>query len=84
MLHRSVGGIDQLEGLPHEATWEVCDDFKQPFPDFHLEDKVDLEEECNDRLPIILQCNRRGKKGKARVRESLGSENGDHSGARVS
>ncbi|TYK02430.1 soluble inorganic pyrophosphatase 1 [Cucumis melo var. makuwa] len=31
------------KGLPpHEATWEDCNDFKQQFPDFHLEDKGDF------------------------------------------
>ncbi|TYK16773.1 putative integrase [Cucumis melo var. makuwa] len=45
------------KGLPrHEATWEVCDEFQQQFPDFHLEDKVDLERESNVRPPIILQA----------------------------
>lgn len=29
------------KGLPpHETTWEVCDDFQQQFPHFHLEDKM--------------------------------------------
>ena len=52
------------KGLPrHEATWENYDDFQQSFPDFHLEDKVKLERECNDRPPIIHQYSRR-KKGK--------------------
>ncbi|KAA0037055.1 soluble inorganic pyrophosphatase 1 [Cucumis melo var. makuwa] len=30
---------------PHEATWENCADMMYQFPEFHLEDKVDLEEE---------------------------------------
>ena len=64
--------------LPHEATWENCDDFKQQFHDFHLEDKVVLEE-CNVRPPIILQYSRKGKKGSARVMGSVSNENGDHS-----
>ncbi|KAA0066241.1 ty3-gypsy retroelement transposase [Cucumis melo var. makuwa] len=53
------------KGLPpHEAMWEVCDDFQQQFPDFHPENKVDLEE-CNDRPPIILQYSSRGgRKGR--------------------
>ncbi|KAA0034818.1 ty3-gypsy retroelement transposase [Cucumis melo var. makuwa] len=34
---------------PHEATWENWDDFAQQFLDFHLEDKVILEEECKVR-----------------------------------
>ena len=50
------------KGLPpHEATWENCDEFQHQCPDFHLEDKVVLEE-CNVRLPIILQYSRRKKK----------------------
>ena len=51
------------QGLPpHEASWEKCEDFQQKFPDFHLEDKVSLERECNDRPPIIHQYSRRKKK----------------------
>ena len=38
---------------PHEATWEDCNDFRQQFPDFHLEDEVDLEE-SDVRPPIFL------------------------------
>ena len=39
------------KGLPrHEATWEKYD--------FHLEDKVNLEQGCNDRPPIIHQYSR--------------------------
>ena len=34
---------------PHEATWEKFEDFKQLFLDFHLEDKLSWERECNDR-----------------------------------
>ena len=45
-----------LKGLPRrEATWEIYDDFPQSFPDFHLEDKVDLERECNIKPSIVLQ-----------------------------
>ena len=48
------------KGLPkHEATWENYDDFQQSFPDFHLEDKVKLDRECNVRPPIIHQYSRR-------------------------
>ena len=42
-----------------------------------------LSSPWSDRPPIILQYSRRGEKGKTRVKESLGNENGDHSGARV-
>ncbi|KAA0050812.1 transposon Tf2-1 polyprotein isoform X1 [Cucumis melo var. makuwa] len=50
------------KGLPrHEATWEKYDDFQQSFPDFHLEDEVNLEQECNVRPPIIHQYARRNK-----------------------
>ena len=38
-----------------EATWENCDEFQHQFSNFHLEDKVFLEEECNVRPTIILQ-----------------------------
>ncbi|TYJ97524.1 transposon Tf2-1 polyprotein isoform X1 [Cucumis melo var. makuwa] len=52
------------KGLPpHEATWEKYDDFQQSFPDYHLEDKVKLEVECNVRPPIIHQYQRRKKDG---------------------
>ena len=48
------------KGLPHhEATWESYDNFQQSFPDFHLEDKVKLDRECNVRPPIIHQYSRR-------------------------
>ncbi|KAA0037053.1 ty3-gypsy retrotransposon protein [Cucumis melo var. makuwa] len=51
------------KGLPpHEASWEVCADLKHQFPEFHLEDKVDLEEESNARPPILFTYNRRNKK----------------------
>ncbi|KAA0056338.1 ty3-gypsy retrotransposon protein [Cucumis melo var. makuwa] len=50
---------------PHEATWENCDDFVQQFPNFHLEDKVILEEECNVRPPIMFQYSKRKKKENA-------------------
>lgn len=50
------------KGLPrHEATWEKYDNFQQSFPDFHLEDEVNLEQECNVRPPIIHQYARRNK-----------------------
>lgn len=34
--------------LEHDATWKVAEDFKQQFPNFHLEDKVCLEGEGNE------------------------------------
>ena len=50
------------KGLPpYEATWETCSDFQQQIPDFHLEDKVNLEEESNFRPPIRSVYNRRNK-----------------------
>ena len=53
----------QWKGLPqHEATWELYEDLKQRFPDFHLEDKVNLEKESNDRPPILYQYKRRENK----------------------
>lgn len=71
------------KGLPaHEAIWEVREDFQQQFSDFHLEDKLDLEE-CNDRPLIILQYSRKGKKGKPRVKGNNAIGYGVHSGARV-
>ncbi|TYK14783.1 Retrotransposable element Tf2 [Cucumis melo var. makuwa] len=51
------------KGLPsHEAMWENYDDFQRSFPDFHLDDKVKLEGECNVRPPIIHQYRRREKR----------------------
>ena len=53
----------QWKGLPqYEATWELYEDLKQRFPDFHLEDKVNLEKESNDRPPILYQYKRRENK----------------------
>ncbi|TYK23600.1 ty3-gypsy retroelement transposase [Cucumis melo var. makuwa] len=50
------------KGLPpHEATWEDYNDFKHQFPDFHLEDKVDLEEESSVKPPLLFTYNRRNK-----------------------
>ncbi|KAL4035233.1 hypothetical protein IC575_003914 [Cucumis melo] len=52
----------QWKGLPpHEATWENYADLKVQFPEFHLEDKVDLEEESDARPPILFTYNRRKK-----------------------
>ncbi|TYK02490.1 soluble inorganic pyrophosphatase 1 [Cucumis melo var. makuwa] len=51
------------KGLPpHEATWESCTDMKYQFPEFHLEDKVDLEEESDARPPILFTYHRKNKK----------------------
>ena len=48
------------KGLPpHEATLEDCNDFRRQFPDFHLEDKVDLEEESDARPSILFKYSRR-------------------------
>ncbi|TYK00326.1 putative retroelement pol polyprotein [Cucumis melo var. makuwa] len=47
---------------PHEATWENCSDMKYQFPEFHLEDEVDLEDENDARPPILFTYNRRNKK----------------------
>ena len=55
--------------LRHEGTWENYDDFQQSFPDFHLEDKVKLEQECNVRPPIIHPYSRR-KNNKEKKREN--------------
>lgn len=52
----------QWKGLPkHEATWEDYDEIQQRYPQFHLEDKVNIEE-CNDRPSTIHQYSRRKKK----------------------
>ena len=61
----------------HEATWENYDDFHQSFPDFHLEDKVKLDRECNVRPPIIHQYSRRRKMtGKREGKELVKNVNG--------
>ena len=52
---------------PHETTWENCDDFARKLPHFHLEDKVSLERESNDRPPIVIQYRRRKTSGTARA-----------------
>ncbi|TYK02330.1 Transposon Ty3-I Gag-Pol polyprotein [Cucumis melo var. makuwa] len=36
--------------LRKETTWEDYDEIQQHYPDLHLEDKVNLEKGCNDRL----------------------------------
>ena len=46
----------------HEAIWEDYEDMNRRFPEFHLENKVNLEKECNDKPSIIHQYTRRGKK----------------------
>ncbi|KAA0043594.1 peroxidase 64 [Cucumis melo var. makuwa] len=57
------------EGLPrHEATWESYEEIQLLYPNFHLEDKVNLERKSNDRPPIMLQYSRKGKKSTARVK----------------
>ena len=64
-LKNKAGSWDVLiswKGLPrHEATWELYENMQHRFPDFHLEDKVNLEKECNDRPPILHQYSRRKK-----------------------
>ncbi|TYK23172.1 Ty3/gypsy retrotransposon protein [Cucumis melo var. makuwa] len=46
------------KGLPpYEATWEDCADLKVQFPEFHLKDKVDLEEESDVRPSILFTYN---------------------------
>ncbi|KAA0045216.1 Ty3/gypsy retrotransposon protein [Cucumis melo var. makuwa] len=68
------------KGLPpHEATWESCTDMKYQFPDFHLEDKVDLEEESDARPPILFTYHRKNKKKhEANERETSGKEDHGH------
>lgn len=62
------------KGLPEfEAAWEIMEDYQQPFPDFHLQDKVFLEAGGNDRPPILLKYHRRSKKGMTYVMGSVAS-----------
>ena len=69
------------KGLPpHEATWEDCNDFRQQFPDFHLEDKVDLEEESDARPPILFKYSRKNNINRninpcKNIGEIIGGEN---------
>ncbi|KAA0064797.1 ty3-gypsy retroelement transposase [Cucumis melo var. makuwa] len=58
---------------PYEATWENWDDFTQQSQDFHLENEVLLEEECNVRPPIVFQYSRRKKKNSANAIEGEGT-----------
>ena len=56
------------EGLPDwEATWEDFEQINNLFPDFHLEDKVNVWARGNARnsrsQPALLTFKRRGKKG---------------------
>ena len=53
--------------LKHEATWERYEELQRLYPDFHIEDKVNLEGESNDRPLIILHYSIRGKKEAACV-----------------
>ncbi|KAA0063300.1 Ty3/gypsy retrotransposon protein [Cucumis melo var. makuwa] len=69
------------KGLPpHEATWENYADLKVQFPEFHLEDKVDLEEESDARPPILFTYNRRkkdkGTRGNGEESKELGPAKG--------
>ena len=52
-LKNKTGGWDVLiswKGLPrHGATWEDYEEMQRLFPEFHLEYKVNLEKEFNDR-----------------------------------
>ncbi|TYK22763.1 ty3-gypsy retroelement transposase [Cucumis melo var. makuwa] len=66
---------------PHEATWEICTDFQQQFPDFHLEYRVALEEGSSVRPPIKFTYNR-GDKGKKICEEvnEIEEERGNCSG----
>lgn len=54
----------EWKGLPEqEATWEKTEDFKKPFPDFNLEDKVFKQVGSDVRPPGLQVYLRRGKKG---------------------
>ncbi|XP_050942184.1 transposon Tf2-1 polyprotein isoform X1 [Cucumis melo] len=68
------------KGLPpHEATWESCTDMKYQFPEFHLEDKVDLEEESDARPPILFTYHRKNKKKhETNEGETSGKEDHNH------
>ncbi|TYK19571.1 transposon Tf2-1 polyprotein isoform X1 [Cucumis melo var. makuwa] len=69
------------KGLPpHEATWEDCNDFNQQFPDFHLDDKVDLGRESIVRPPIIFKYSRRDKNVNTCANEEGNQREGDHIG----
>ena len=39
--------VQWLGSSPEEATWEGLSEFQAAYPTYHLEDKVDLEEEGN-------------------------------------
>ena len=46
---------------PLEATWEPYDLIQHQFPDFHLEDKVQVKGEGNGKPPILKTYQRRAK-----------------------
>ena len=63
------------KGLPaFEATREIFDDFNQRFLDYHIENKVVLEEEGNVKPPILLTYSRKDNKGKGLVCGSVATE----------
>lgn len=55
--------IQWTNSLPKDATWEQVDVIKAQFPEFHLQDKVDLWHAGNDRPPGVKVYTRRHKKG---------------------
>ena len=64
--NQELGGNEWLikwKCLPDsEATWESVYQINQPFPSFHLEDKVNLEPRGIVRPPIVHTYKRRGRK----------------------
>lgn len=52
--------IEWQEGGKEGATWEDVLTIQEQFPDFNLEDKVDLEGESNGRILRVYE--RRSKK----------------------
>ena len=46
--------------------------------DFHYEDKVILEQECDVRHPIVFKISRKGKKDRARASKGVNTKNGNH------
>ena len=82
--NKELGGNEWLikwKNLPDsEATWESVYLLNQQFPQFHLEDKVNLEPRGIVRPPIIHTYQRRGRKVIGQINNEEGKRGGDRAG----
>ncbi|KAI3756928.1 hypothetical protein L6452_04460 [Arctium lappa] len=53
--------VQWTNSSPENATWEGLREFQLAYPDFHLEDKVLIEEEGNDTQPALEGPRRSGR-----------------------